>query len=116
MRRRPFLIAFAVAALVLAGFVSTFASGSPDGLERVAHDQGIAGTERDHPLGDGPMADYGVSAIDIGVLSGGLAGVTGVLVVLALTTGVAFAVRRRGTGHTAGGTADHTQNATGRGS
>jgi hypothetical protein len=41
------------------------------------------------------MADYGVAVIDNGPLSGGLAGVVGVLVVLTLTTGVAYVVRRR---------------------
>ncbi|MGH3318233.1 MAG: PDGLE domain-containing protein [Nocardioidaceae bacterium] len=95
MRRRYFFVAFAVVALLLAGVVSLFASGSPDGLERVAEDQGIAHTAKDHALADGPMADYGVSAIDNAPLSGGLAGVVGVLVVLALTTGVACVVRRR---------------------
>ena len=95
MRRRYFFVAFAVVALLLAGVLSLFASGSPDGLERVAEDQGIAHTAKDHALSDGPMADYGVAAIDNGPLSGGLAGVAGVLVVLALTTGVAYVVRRR---------------------
>jgi cobalt/nickel transport protein len=95
VRRRYFLLGFAAVTLLLAGVVSTFASSSPDGLERVAVDQGIAHTERAHPLGDGPMADYDVKAVDDGVLSGGLAGVSGVLVVLALTSGVAVTVRRR---------------------
>lgn len=95
MRRRYFFVAFAVVALLLAGVLSLFASGSPDGLERVAEDQGIAHTANDHDLADGPMADYGVAVIDNGPLSGGLAGVVGVLVVLTLTTGVAYVVRRR---------------------
>jgi hypothetical protein len=98
MNRRSFFAAFVVVALLLAGVVSLFASRSPDGLERVAEDQGIARTAKDHPLADGPLADYGVAAIDNGPLSGGLAGVAGVLVVLALTTGVAYVVRRRRAG------------------
>lgn len=95
MRRRYLLLAFAVATLLIAGVVSTFASGSPDGLERVAEEQGMAHTEQEHALGEGPMADYGIEAIDNSVLSGGLAGVAGVLVVLALTGGIVLAVRRR---------------------
>jgi cobalt/nickel transport system permease protein len=95
MRRGRFFLAFAAVALLLAGGVSTFASSSPDGLERVAREQGIATAERPHALGDGPMADYDVAAVAGDTLSGGLAGAAGVLVVLALTTGVAFAVRRR---------------------
>lgn len=98
MKRRHFFVAFALAALLLAGVVSSFASSSPDGLERVAHDKGIADTEREHALDDGPMAGYGVDAVDNSLVSGGLAGVAGVLVVLALTTGVAYVVRRRNAG------------------
>ncbi len=96
MNRRRFFLAFGVVALLLAGVVSTFASGSPDGLERVAEDQGMAHTAQDHPLGDGPMADYGVEAVADPVLSTGLAGVAGVVVVLVLTMGLAHAVRRGG--------------------
>lgn len=95
MNRRRFFLSFAAVALLLAGVVSTVASSSPDGLERVAEDQGIARAARDHPLGDGPMADYGVDAVDHGLLSTGLAGVVGVLVVLTLTAGLAYAVRRK---------------------
>jgi PDGLE domain len=96
MHRRRFFVGFAVVALLLAGVVSTFASGSPDGLERVAEDKGIARTAEDHPLGDGPLADYGVDGLGNGLLSTGLAGVAGVLLVLALTAGLGYAVRRRG--------------------
>jgi cobalt/nickel transport system permease protein len=95
MRRRHFFLAFAVAALLLAGVVSSFAAGSPDGLQRVAHDQGIATTEKDHALDDGPMAGYGVRTVDDPLVSGGLAGVAGVLVVLVVTRGLTLAVRRR---------------------
>jgi PDGLE domain len=95
MRRRRFLLGFAAVTLLLAGVVSTFASPSPDGLERVARGQGIARTARPHALGDAPMAGYGAGAVDDGPLSTGLAGVTGVVVVLGLTTGVTLAVRRR---------------------
>jgi hypothetical protein len=96
MHRRRFFVGFAVAALLLAGVVSTFASSSPDGLQRVAEDKGIARTAEQHPLGDGPMDGYGVDALGNGLLSTGLAGVAGVLVVLALTAGLAYAVRRKG--------------------
>jgi hypothetical protein len=95
MRRRHFYVAFALGALLLAGVVSSFASSSPDGLERVARDQGMAASEPKHAMGDSPFADYGITAIDSGLLSGGLAGVVGVSVVLGLTAAVAFAVRRR---------------------
>ncbi|MDQ4006476.1 MAG: PDGLE domain-containing protein [Actinomycetota bacterium] len=96
MTRRTVYVGVAAAALLLAGVVSLVASSSPDGLERVAHDQGIAKAEREHVLGDGPLAEYGVAGVDDPLLSGALAGVSGVLVVLALTSGVVLVVRRRG--------------------
>jgi len=95
MTARRFFVAFALVAVVLAGAAGYFASSAPDGLSRVAEDHGIAKRERPHALGDGPMADYAVKGLAGPWLSGGLAGITGVVVVLALTSGVAFAVRRR---------------------
>jgi hypothetical protein len=95
MTTRMFFAGFALVAVVLAGGVSYFASSAPDGLNRVAEDHGIANREKPHALGDGPMAGYTVKGVTSSWLSGGLAGVTGVVVVLALTSGIAFAVRRR---------------------
>ena len=95
MTARRVFVAFALVAVVLAGGASYVASSAPDGLDRVAEDHGIAEREKPHALGDGPMADYAVKGLASPWLSGGLAGVTGVVVVLALTSGVAFAVRRR---------------------
>lgn len=84
-----------VVALVLAGFVSYYASSSPDGLNSVADDKGFSSATQDQASGDGPLAGYSSSGVDNDRLSGGLAGVTGVLVVLALAGGLTFAVRRR---------------------
>ena len=52
-----------VTALVLAGFVSFYASASPDGLEKVAHDKGIDAKTNQHATADSPLADYGVKDI-----------------------------------------------------
>ena len=82
-------------ALLLAGVVSFYASSSPDGLNRVAQDEGFSDTEKDHATGDGPLSGYDSSFIRDGRLSGGFAGVVGVLVVLGLTGGLTYAVRRR---------------------
>ncbi|MCT2590987.1 energy-coupling factor ABC transporter permease [Streptomyces sp. N2-109] len=81
--------------LVLAGFVSFYASSDPDGLEKVATDKGIDKEAEDHWLGDWPLADYGVEDITGARLSGGLAGVIGVGVTVAAGSGVFWAVRRR---------------------
>jgi hypothetical protein len=91
---RRFFVAFALVAVVLAGGVSFFASSAPDGLNRVAQDHGIDRAQRPH-ASDGPMAGYGVRGVATPWLSQGIAGVAGVGVVLALTSGLAFAVRRR---------------------
>ncbi|MCY7394570.1 MAG: PDGLE domain-containing protein [Nocardioides sp.] len=90
------LVVLAVA-LLLAGVVSFYAAGSPDGLNRVALDQGFADTQEAHAAGNGPFAGYATRDVEDERLSGGLAGVVGVLVVLALAGGLTFAVRRRDT-------------------
>lgn len=95
MTTRRFFVAFALVAVVLAGVVSLFASSAPDGLSRVARDHGIDRAERTHALGDGPMAGYGVRGVATPWLSQGMAGVAGVVVVLALTSGLALVVRRK---------------------
>ena len=84
-------------ALLLAGVVSFYASGDPDGLTKVSEDQGFAQSEKDHGAGDGPLAGYETKGIADGRLSGGLAGVVGSLVVLSLAGGGALVIRRRRT-------------------
>ncbi|WP_329279659.1 energy-coupling factor ABC transporter permease [Streptomyces sp. NBC_00691] len=86
-----------VTALVLAGFVSFYASASPDGLEKVAADKGIDSKVEDHAAADSPLADYGVKGIETARLSGGLAGAIGVGATLAVGTGAFWTVRRRRT-------------------
>ncbi|MBQ1089589.1 energy-coupling factor ABC transporter permease [Streptomyces sp. B93] len=88
-------IAGLVTSLVLAGFVSFYASADPDGLEKVASDNGIDEKAEDHGLADSPLADYGVKDVDDARLSGGLAGVIGVGLTVVAGTGVFWAVRRR---------------------
>ncbi|MGW5851381.1 energy-coupling factor ABC transporter permease [Streptomyces sp. NPDC055254] len=83
------------AALVLAGFVSFYASASPDGLEKVAADQGFDQKAEDHAAAESPLADYGVKDVDDERLSGGLAGIIGVGATVAVGTGVFWTVRRR---------------------
>ncbi|MER8045269.1 energy-coupling factor ABC transporter permease [Streptomyces sp. NPDC094032] len=84
-----------VTALVLAGFVSFYASASPDGLEKVAADKGIDSKVQPHGAADSPLADYGVKDVTNARLSGGLAGVIGVAATLAVGSGAFWVVRRR---------------------
>jgi len=106
-RRSPLRLWLAglVVALVCAGVVSFYASASPDGLEKVAADHGIAKKERDTAVKDSPLADYGVRNISDARLSGGLAGVIGVGVTLAAGTGVFVVLRRRRPAQTAAASA-----------
>ncbi|MEV5312657.1 energy-coupling factor ABC transporter permease [Streptomyces sp. NPDC052610] len=83
------------ASLVLAGFVSFYASADPDGLEKVAADHGIDEKAKEHAAAGSPLADYGVEDVDDARLSGGLAGVIGVGVTVVAGSAVFWAVRRR---------------------
>ncbi|MEU0592545.1 energy-coupling factor ABC transporter permease [Streptomyces ardesiacus] len=84
-----------VASLVLAGFVSFYASADPDGLEKVASDKGIDKKAEEHASADSPLADYGVKDVADARISGGLAGVIGVGVTVVAGSAVFWAVRRR---------------------
>ncbi|MER6165860.1 energy-coupling factor ABC transporter permease [Streptomyces violaceorubidus] len=84
-----------VASLVLAGFVSFYASADPDGLEKVASDKGIDAKAEEHASADSPLADYGVKDITDARVSGGVAGVIGVGVTVVAGSAVFWAVRRR---------------------
>lgn len=102
--RRWWLVAIVVA-FVLAAGVSFYASGAPDGLERVAEDEGFLDTATPHDLADSPLADYGVEGVEDDRMSGGLAGIVGVIVTLAAGAGLFRLVRRP---ESADESADHT--------
>lgn len=98
MKTRTFLLSGLLVALLLGGVISFYASSHPDGLEYVAEEVGFLDSADDHAAADGPMADYAVKGVDDERVAGGLAGVIGIGVTLLLAGGIAFAVRRRGTG------------------
>lgn len=102
-----FLAGGLLVALLLAGVVSSFASGSPDGLDATARegctfnadDEITGGTcmlqqEQEHQLAGSPLADYGIRGVD-GPLGTALAGITGVLLTFAVGGGAFWLVRRR---------------------
>ncbi|MER5980693.1 energy-coupling factor ABC transporter permease [Streptomyces sp. NPDC001857] len=95
--RRTLWVSGLVTSLVLAGFVSFYASASPDGLEKVAADKGIDAKAREHAAAGSPLADYGVKDVADARLSGGLAGVIGVGVTVVTGSAVFWTVRRRRT-------------------
>ena len=88
------LIGGLLLAFLLAGFLSGFASSEPDGLEKVAGDQGFLEAGRDSAVSGFPLADYAVRGIEDERLAGGLAGVIGVLLTLAVGTLVFYAVSK----------------------
>jgi cobalt/nickel transport protein len=88
-----FLVAGLLLALALALLVSPFADRDPDGLTKVAEEEGFADAEQEHDLADSPVADYEVSGVDDDRLSTGVAGMVGVLVTFGVALG-AFALLR----------------------
>lgn len=94
MRRRRVLFAFGLLlCLLIAGVASFYASSAPDGLERVAKDQGIA-TSATSQTDDSPLTGYGIRGVDNARLSGGLAGVAGVGLTLAIAGGLFYFLAR----------------------
>ena len=109
MSKRLFVVTGLLVAFLLAGVVSSFASSSPDGLDRTALDgctvdaageitggTCMARREQEHQLGGSPLADYGIRGIDNPYLSTGLSGVLGVALTFAVGGGLFWLVRRRG--------------------
>jgi PDGLE domain-containing protein len=92
--RRLTILALAVA-IVLATAFSPFAANSPDGLEKVAEQQGFADRGRLAPVQESaPAPDYAFPGVEDARLASALAGLAGALGVFALGAGVAAAVRR----------------------
>lgn len=92
--RRLVLAGLAVS-LLLAGVLSLWASGDPDGLAHVAQQLGFASTAAPHPTDGSPLSGYSVRGVD-GPASRGVAGVVGVLLVGGLAFGLTWLLRRRG--------------------
>lgn len=83
------LVAAALVVIVLA----PLASPDPDGLERVAEDQGFLDLARN--LFAGLLADYAIPGVDNAWLSTVLAGLLGLAIVVAVVTVLGRLVARR---------------------
>ncbi|MBM7515935.1 PDGLE domain-containing protein [Nocardioides nitrophenolicus] len=96
MKSRRFLVIGLFVALLVAGVGSYYASSHPDGLEYVAHQTGFIDSAKDPVDTGSPFADYSTKGVDDARLSGGIAGVAGVLLTLGLGGGLFWVLRRRG--------------------
>lgn len=87
---RLFVLAGLLVGLALVLLVSPLASSSPDGLEKVAEEEGFADRAEES---DGPLADYQVEAIDDEGLSTAASGAVGLLLTFGIGTGVVGLLR-----------------------
>jgi cobalt/nickel transport system permease protein len=99
---RPFALGGLLLALVFAVVVSQFAFDDPDGLERVATDEGFIEQAEEHPFVGTLFADYATSGVDNESLSLALAGAAGVTITLLVGYGMVSGSRRV-QAHVAGG-------------
>jgi cobalt/nickel transport system permease protein len=95
VRTRAFLLSGLAVALVFAVVVSQFAGSAPDGLEKVAQDTGFAASGQSHAMSGSIFAEYATAGVANQTLSLAVAGVAGVIITLAVGTGIFYAVRER---------------------
>lgn len=92
--KNPLIAGGLALSLILAGGVSYYASSHPDGLEKVAGDVGFLDSAQESAVKDSPLAGYGVAGVENERISGGLAGVIGVVSTAAISFGLFYALRR----------------------
>jgi cobalt/nickel transport system permease protein len=90
-----FVAAGLLVAVGLVVFVAPLADSNPDGLERVAEDQGFAATAEDSATADSPLADYGVTGVTDERVGTIVAGVVGIILVFAVGVATLAMTRRK---------------------
>jgi cobalt/nickel transport system permease protein len=90
---RAFVIGAVLVAAVFATVVSQFASGAPDGLERVALDHGLLAGAHGHAFAHAPFAHYATRGIGNEPLSLAVAGLAGSTLALVVGYGIVSATR-----------------------
>ena len=93
---RTVVITGLAVSVLLAVVVSSYASGHPDGLEFVSARLGFLDSARDSATAGSPLADYGVRGVEDARLSGGLAGLAGVVETGLVMLGLVLLLRRLG--------------------
>jgi len=92
---KKFYIGGLLVSLVLAGFVSFYASSHPDGLEKVAEEVGFLETAKDPATAGSALANYGVAGVENERASVGVAGVIGVAATGVVATGLFIYLGKR---------------------
>lgn len=82
-------------ALLIALLMSPFASPQPDGLERVAKDQGFMEKGEGSPAFAAPIPDYAFPGIGNKTWATSIAGLIGTLAMFGVGLGVAALLRKR---------------------
>lgn len=85
-------------ALIVAAFLSPFASSSPDGLERVAEDLGFLDKGEGDPVIKSPIPDYVFPGIENEAVATAAAGVAGTLATFAVMYGLAKSIGKKSAG------------------
>jgi cobalt/nickel transport protein len=92
---KKFYVGGLLVSLLLAGFVSFYASSHPDGLEKVAEEIGFIETAKDPATAGSALADYGVEGVENERASVGIAGVIGVTATGVVATGLFLYLGKR---------------------
>jgi cobalt/nickel transport protein len=92
---KQYIFLWVMAALILAFFISPFASSSPDGLEKVAENKGFLEKGEVSPVLTGLIPDYVCPGVDNERLATGIAGVLGTLIVFGLSLGLGAVIKKR---------------------
>jgi cobalt/nickel transport system permease protein len=93
MSSKKLLVIGLLASIVIAGFLSFYASSQPDGLEKVSADQGLDVTAVDSANADSALADYGVAGVENERASAFLGGLIGVAITGLAGAGLYFWLR-----------------------
>ncbi len=94
MRKKEIFVGL-MTALVLALLISPFASPWPDGLERVAKDQGFLEKGEEPPVFAAPVPDYSFPGICNKEWATSITGLIGTMAMFGIGYGVAALIKRR---------------------
>ncbi len=88
MKARHFFLIALLLSLAMVFFLSPFASGNPDGLEKVAEDKDFISKAQDASYNPSPLKDYELTLFHNPVLRTGMAGLLGAGAIYCLGLGL----------------------------